>query len=846
MLIFYTIFIPMKNILPPVLAVCLFGLMLTGARNCSPALKCLPKKDGPAPSDYLFLQRAFPYAEVPSEAYYAAIDWAQERAMSRNNAVEWELAGPTTVGGRITDVVMHPSDLETIYAATASGGVWKSADAGGYWTPISDDLPSLSIGDIAIDPFDKNTIYCGTGETNGGGGSVTYDGRGLFKSTDAGETWVSLGLENTGSIGRIEVDPESPQRIFVAAMGHLFENNPERGIYRSLNGGLTWDKTLFINDSTGVIDLAIHPSDPDTIFAVSWERTRRPNMRRYGGPGCGIWRSTDGGDTWTKLSGNGFPASDNNLGRIGIAIAPTAPGTLYAICAKESGPYLGTFKSTNNGDTWTSVTSFTSDPLYSSFGWWFGQIRIDPTNAARVYSLGVDWVKSLNGGASWGDVSPYLHADYHALYIHPANPQFMVAGNDGGVYISPDGGATWTHRPFPITQFYTSEINFQNPTHFYGGAQDNGTWRTLDGSLDNWETFYGGDGFVTLVNPENDAIYYAEFQYGNLYGSNGASAPQSLRYNWNTPYVFDPANPDIMYIGAERLFRSDNGGLEWAPISPDLSNGPAGSGGVVYGTISSIAVSPIDPKTILAGTDDGNVWVTANGGANWSKVSATLPKRWITRVVADLWDKNTIYVCLSGFRHADDMAHIYKSTNLGQTWTDAGGDLPDIPVNDMILDPEDPNAWYIATDAGVFATYSGGVAWEPLGLNLPNVPVLDLTLHTPARTLAAATYGRSMYKATLPLSTGIKTPESIDCVHLAPNPVRHAAVLSFVLPATQEVRLEAYDSEGRLLRLLFSGKLPAGENRLLLDASGMPAGIYFIKMQGQNGAFFCRKWIVGF
>lgn len=835
----------MKNLLPPALSVCLFVLMLVCARNNRSLTRNRPEKDGPAPSDYLYLQRAFPYDAVPSEAYYAAVDQARSRATSRGNAPEWELAGPTSVGGRITDVAMHASDLQTIYAATASGGVWKSPDAGETWAPVTDDLPSLSIGDIAIDPSDKNTIYCGTGETNGGGGSVTYDGRGVFKSTDGGSTWASIGLESTGSIGRIEVDPENPDRIFVAAMGHLFENNPERGVYRSLDGGQTWDKTLYINDSTGVIDLVVHPTDPDTVFAVSWQRTRRPNARRYGGPGCGIWRSTDGGDTWAKLSGNGFPASNNTLGRIGIAAAPTAPGTLYAICAQESGPYLGTFKSTDNGDNWTSMTSFGSDPGYSSFGWWFGQIRVDPTNAARVYSLGVDWIKSLDGGTSWGDVSPYLHADYHALYIHPANPQWMVAGNDGGVYISPDGGATWTHRPFPITQFYTSEIDFQNPTNLYGGAQDNGTWRTLDGTLDNWETFYGGDGFVTLVNPENDAIYYAEFQYGNLYGSNDASAPSSQRYNWNTPYVFDPANPDIMYIGAERLYRSNNGGLDWVPFSPDLSNGPTGSGGVVYGTVSSIAVSPLDPKIVLAGTDDGNVWVTANGGTNWSKISAALPKRWITRVVADLWDKNTIYVCLSGFRHADDMAHIYKSTNLGQNWTEVAGDLPDIPVNDMILDPEDPSAWYVATDAGVFATYSGGANWEPFGINLPNVPILDLTLHAPTRTLAAATYGRSMFKTTLPLSTAAKIPEIIDNVRIAPNPACQVATLSFALATAQDVRIEAYDSGGRLVRVLFSGKLPAGENRLALDASGIPAGVYLINMRGQNGAPFCRKWVVG-
>lgn len=797
-------------------------------------------EEGPVPNDYLFLQRAFPYENVPSEAYYAAVEWAQERAVSRNNAVEWELAGPTNVGGRITDVAMHHTDLQTIYAATASGGVWKSADAGNSWFPVSDDLPSLSIGDIAIDPSDKNTIYCGTGETNGGGGSVTYDGRGVFKSSDGGNSWISLGLENTGSIGRIEVDPENPGRIFVAAMGSLFSNNAERGLYRSTDGGQNWEKKLFVNDSTGVIDLAVHPNDPDTIFAVTWERIRRPHKRRYGGPGCGIWRSTDGGDNWTKLSG-GLP-SGNNVGRIGIAISASEPNLLYATTADATGFFKGTYKSTDNGNTWTGP-SYDSDPEYSSFGWWFGQIRIDPTDAGRVYNLGVDWVKSTNGGANWTEVSPYLHADYHALYIHPADPDLMIAGNDGGIYISTNGGTTWEHRPFPVTQFYTSEIDFQNPANFYGGAQDNGTWRTLTGNADDWEMIYGGDGFVTRVHPDDANLWYAEFQYGNLYGTNGAEAPQSLRYNWNTPYEFDPNDPSVMYFGAEKLFRSVNGGLDWTPVSSDLSNGVAGQGGVVYGTITTIAVSALDGNFLWAGTDDGNVWFTSNGGTNWTKVSAGLPKRWITRVVADLWDKNTAYVCLSGFRHFDDMAHIYKTTDKGQTWSNVSGDLPDVPVNDLIPDPAGPNTWYVATDAGVMVTYNGGAGWEPLGINLPNVPVLDLTFHAPARTLAAATYGRSMYKATLPLPTSTGSPALIGEVVIAPNPFKRRATISFTVFEKQNARLDVFDLSGKRIKTLFAGEMAAGAHLFELDMKEHGAGIYMVKMEGKGGNGFSQKII---
>lgn len=794
-----------------------------------------PNHHSPEPSDYLWAQRAFPYGTVPSEAFYTALRQVQSQTQNRGNELNWALAGPTHVSGRITDVAMHASDLQTIYAAAASGGVWKSVDAGQEWLPITDNLPSLSIGDIALDPSDKNTIYVGTGEPNGGGGSITYDGRGLFKSTDAGTSWTPLGLESTGSIGRVEVDPKHPNRIFVAAMGHLFDNNAERGVFRSEDGGASWEKTLFINDSTGAIDLAIHPLNPDTVFAVTWQRTRRPNKRVYGGPGCAIWRSTDGGDNWIKLS-NGLPAS--NLGRIGIAISPSAPGTLYALYSDESGLFKGVYKSTNDGNSWALVNG--GDPGYPGFGWWFGQIRIHPDDPNEVYTLGLDWAKTTNGGQSWTGVSGYLHADYHAFYIHPANPDLQVVGNDGGVFVSTNAGASWEHRPFPITQFYTSEINYQNPALFSGGAQDNGTWRSRFGGLDDWEFFAGGDGFVTLVNPIDTSIYYASSQYGGFSGSNGASAPSSNRYNWNTPYVFDPNDPNVMYIGADRLFKSINGGLNWTAISSDLTNGSSGQNGVRYGTITTIAVSVSNAQLIWVGTDDGNVWVTSDGGLNWTKVSNSLPKRWITRLVPI--DENNALVCLSGYRHADEMAHIYQTSNKGQSWQSVSGNLPDVPVNDLVLDPSDPfNIWYIATDVGVFGTLNGGTDWQAFNTGLPTVPVTDLTVHAPSRTIAAATFGRSMYRAILPVYSNTQTPQTFENVRITPNPFINVIQVSWTLFQAQAVQIALYDLNGKQIKTLFSGPLPAGVQELELDGNNLPAGIYLLKMGGDNGKRFCEK-----
>lgn len=796
-------------------------------------------KHSPEPSDYLWAQRAFPYGSVPSEAYYQALEQVQSRSLDRDDNFVWQLAGPTNVSGRITDVAMHPTDLQTIYAASASGGVWKSTNAGGNWFPITDELPSLSIGDLAIDPSDKNTIYVGTGEPNGGGGSITYDGRGIFKSENGGVSWTALGLEATGSIGRIEVDPENPNRIFVAAMGHLFDNNSERGIFRSEDGGQSWEKTLFVNDSTGAVDLAIHPLDPDTLFAVTWQRTRRPNKRVYGGPGCGIWRSTDGGDSWSKLS-SGLPSS--NLGRIGIAISASSPSTLYAIYADETGYFKGIYKSTNHGNNWALLNG--GDPGYPGFGWWFGQIRVHPNDPEEVYTLGLDWAKSTNGGQSWSGVSDYLHADYHALYIHPTNPDFQVVGNDGGIFISGNAGANWEHRPFPITQFYTSEIDFQNPGNFYGGAQDNGTWRnTLWGGLDDWNQIGGGDGFVTLVNPKNNNFFYVESQYGGFSGSNGASAPSSNRYNWNTPYIFDPNDPDVLYIGAEKLFRSTNRGLNWTAISNDLSNGPSGQNGVRYGSITTIAASPANSNVLWAGTDDGNVWLSSNGGTNWAKVSDSLPKRWITRVVTHPNNENFALVCLSGYRHADDMAHIYRTTDKGQTWQNVAVDLPDIPVNDLIIDPTNPDqVWIIATDAGVFFTSLAGQYWLPLNTGLPLVPVLDLTFHAPTRTLLAATFGRSMYWQELPnLTIGTSAPTSFENVQIAPVPFVDQTRISWALAEKQKVQLELFDLTGKFLKTIFEGVLNAGEHGFTMSGEGLPSGVYLIKMSGENGSGFSRK-----
>mgnify|MGYP001796311698 CR=1 FL=1 len=459
---------------------------------------------GPEPNDRFINQRAYPQGTIDTDAYLNGIAQAKAlRNVRSSKQTSWQQAGPTNIGGRITDIEMHPDNTDIVYAATATGGIWKSVDGADSWNPIFDDQPSLSIGDIALAPSDPQIIYAGTGEVNGGGGSLTYGGTGVYKSMDSGQTWQHLGLEETRFIGRVVVDPQDPNRVFIAAMGKLFNTNPQRGLYRTLDGGQTWSNVLSISDSTGCVDISIHPQQPDTIYAATWQRTRTPEQRTYGGDECAIYRSYDGGESWQELT-NGLPTG-SNVGRIGIDIARSTPETLYAIYADRIGFFAGVYRTDDGGDSWQRTQDANLGGFYSSFGWWFGNIRVDPNDPDIAFAMGLDVFRTNNGGQSWAYRSGSMHVDQHGLAIHPLNSSFVVAGNDGGIYRSSNGGQTWSKiNDLPITQFYTSEVDNQLPQRLYGGTQDNGTIRTLSGSASGWNIIYGGDGFFVRVDPSDN------------------------------------------------------------------------------------------------------------------------------------------------------------------------------------------------------------------------------------------------------------------------------------------------------------------------------------------------------
>ncbi len=829
------------------------SLMFTVSTSCSDFNQELDEEaieNELKPNDWFFRQRAYPQGKINKTAYKEAIRkrsvLLNTQSLQRDENPDWIQCGPFNIGGRLVDVEMSATNSSTIYIGAAAGGIFRSYDLGQNWEPIFDDQASLSIGDIAIAPSDPNLIYVGTGEANAGGGSLAYDGLGVFKSTDAGDTWTDTGLSDVGSIGKVLVDPNNPDHAYVAAMGDLFGNNADRGVYRTEDGGASWTKSLFLNDSTGAIDLAIHPTNGDIIYAATWERIRRPSFRKYGGPASGIHKSTDGGNTWIELTGNGLPTS--NKGRIGIAIANSNPDVLYAAYADETGFFKGLYKSINAGSNWNLMPDPPTNNLYSSYGWWFGKIFVDPTNEDVLFLAGIDMFRSLDGANSWENVSSgsSLHPDQHAVYIHPLDPTMVLIGNDGGLYLSNESGgqSTWNHfENLPITQFYTCEFDAQNPERLYGGTQDNSSMRTFSGAADEWEIIYFGDGFVTMVDPIDNSFVYTEYQYGNFAKSTTGGAPFSFsgalngisnsdRKNWNTPVVFDPSNPSTLFYGSNKLYRSLNRADSWAPISGDLTDG-GGNGNLIFGTLTTIAVSPVDNNIIYTGADDGSVNVTTNGGDDWTNISTDLPTRWISKVEAHPTDPMIAYLTISGYRYNDPLPHVFKTNDQGATWESISSNLPDVPVNDIIVDADNEGWIYLATDIGVFVTFTEGENWTLLGEGMPNTPIVDICLHRPTNMLLAATYGRSMYKANLKSLTSVKninTSLATLKMNVFPNPITPLSKIYLELDESELVELQIIDQQGKLLATIFKGTLPTGKHVFDLPSLTQSATYYCVLM----------------
>ncbi|SRX55237.1 T9SS type A sorting domain-containing protein [Aequorivita sp. CIP111184] len=793
------------------------------------------------PAEWMYNQRAYPNNYINKDAYKEAVLHSKQIIANRSSeqAGEWAFVGPLNTGGRVTDVAIAPDNDDHLYVATATGGIFRSYDGGANWTPIFDEVTKPSIGDIAIAPSNPQRIYAGTGEANGSATDGAYFGDGIYRSDNAGDTWTNIGLPESNHIGRIVVDPSNPDRVFVAATGQLYGKNAERGIYRTTNAGTNWEKVLFVTDSTAAIDVAMNVANTNVIYAAMWERTRKPWERDYGGVTSAIHRSLDGGTTWAELGvANGLPAPNAQTGRIGIAVSESDPSTVYARYTNNeiTNEFNGLYKSTDNGNNWTLVTPAGAlSGIDANFGWYFGNVRVNPTNSSEVYIVGFEIAKSTDSGSSWNTLNG-MHVDHHALDFSRTNSNFMLSGNDGGAYVSNNGGNSWTKfLNLPITQFYNIEVDKTQPERLYGGTQDNNTIRTITGGASDWNSIWGGDGFHVNVDPVDNNYIYAESQYGNLGrstngGNNFSNATSGIsgsdRNNWNTPVIISPFDHEILYYGTNRLYTS-NKAASWSVISPDLTDGLHPSGSLAFGTLTAIASSYNNLDVIYTGSDDGNVNVTFDGGTTWTDVSNGLPDQYITSIAMIPDNDMTAYVTVSGFKYLDYTPHVFKTTDGGQNWTDISSNLPNIPVNDIIVYSEE-NILFVATDLNVWYSNNDGANWTILGNNLPLTVVMDLKFHEPTKTLYAGTFGRSMhsYDVSDILSVGENQLTS-SSIKIYPNPAISEFTISQNLSSEGTVQL--FDVSGKKIKDLFNGNF--GTNKSIkVKTDGIATGIYLVKV----------------
>ncbi len=763
----------------------------------------------------------------------------------------WQFIGPTNISGRMTDmaVATPKGKYYTIYVAGASGGVWKTINEGITWEPVFQHAISTSIGDVTLAPSDQNIVWIGTGEANIFRSSMA--GGGVYKSTDAGKTWTHMGLTGTHTIPRIVIRPDNPDVVYVAASGHEWTDNPERGIYKTTDGGRTWKKVLFVNNKTGAIDLVMDPSDPNTLYAAFWQRVRE----RWNDPrneedytGSGIYKTTDGGETWTPIN-EGLPPA-RYRGRIGIDLCRARPQVVYAYIdnyeiykeeqAEETDSYgrprggmikgATVYRSDDGGMHWrqASLTDDYMTRLSATYGWVFGQIRVDPVNPDKIYVMGLALNVSEDGGKSFRRLGG-MHGDHHGLWIDPDNTDYLVNVNDGGLAISFDGGANW--RTFtdnlPLAQFFNVMYDMDTPFHVLGSIQDHGSFRgtvNLDRGRDRipaveFESAPGGEGSNHAVDPTDPNIVYSAGFYGSISRTDLSTGQQvpfirelqkltphtKLRGQWLAPFIISPHNPRIIYHGMQFLYRSLNRGDTWEKISPDLTyNDPKKTGDIPYQTIFTISESPLQFGLIYAGTDDGRIHVTPDGGRTWKEITKGLAQhRWISRVVASAFDKNTVYLAQNGKRWDDFTPYLFKSSDRGAHWQSIVNNLPSGPINVVREDPKHPEILYVGTDLGVYVTLNGGATWSALAGNFPTTFVSDIVIQPREDIMIASTHGRGLWAFDVRyiyqvLESGgnsalLFAPESVALSRYRPMP----ASLVYYLPAAGQASLRITDAGGK-------------------------------------------------
>ena len=765
--------------------------------------------------------------------------------------------GPSVMSGRVVDLEVNPGNPTEFYVAYASGGLWHTKDNGISFEPILDTSNTQNIGDIAMD-WTNGTLWVGTGENNSSRSS--YAGIGILKSSDGGKTWQNMGLPDSHHIGRILLNPNNPEELVVGVTGHLYSPNQERGIYKTTDGGKTWERTLFVNGETGIIDMAHAPGNFNIQYAAAWQKDRKAWNFTGNGSNSGVYKSIDGGNSWTLITKaeSGFPTGDG-VGRIGLAVFDE--NTVYAVhdsqfrrekkadltkagltkadfktmgveallaledkklndYLKSNGfqekyraenvkqmvrsgavkpvdlakylenansllfdtPVIGAevYRSDDAGVSWKKMNEEYIDDLFYSYGYYFAQIRVDPSNKECIYLAGVPLIKSDDGGKTYTAISKEnVHSDHHALWINPERSGHLINGNDGGVNITYDDGNHWMKNNSPqVGQLYAINVDYESPYPVYGGLQDNGVWKGAHNTTEDsrwhqtgknpWEMIMGGDGMQVQIDSRNSNIVYTGFQFGNYYrlnledGSRKYIQPKHelgespYRFNWQTPILLSMHNQDIFYLGGNKLHRSLNQGDDWEAISDDLTQGGK-KGNVAYGTLTTISESPFKFGLLYVGSDDGLVHVSKNGGGSWENISSGFPKNlWVTEIAASQHKKSRVYLTLNGYRWDDFTSYIYVSEDYGKSWKSISANIPTSPVNALVEDSENENLIFVGTDNGLYVSFNKGESWELMQNGMPNVAVHDLVIQSKAKHLLIGTHGRSIYK------TDISSLQKID------------------------------------------------------------------------------------
>jgi photosystem II stability/assembly factor-like uncharacterized protein len=815
----------------------------------------------------------------------------QERVSpSLLQGLTWRAIGPAMFGGRVADVAGIPGRPDILYVGTASSGLYKSTNGGVTFESIFDDGNTLSIGAIAVQPDNPDVVYVGTGE-GAVRNSISF-GDGIYKSTDGGKSWTHLGLKDSERFSRIAIHPSNSRIVFAAAMGHAFGPNSERGVYRSTDGGATWQRVLYVNETTGASDVAIDPKNPDIVYAGMYEYQRKPWHFRSGGAGSGLYRSADGGTTWTKLTdpalANGLPGA-RLIGRIGISIHRNDPSVVYALIEAQEDGVL--WRSNDRGITWSRVSD---DRRINNRPFYYTQVRADPVDPDRVYTLSGTFNLSTDGGRSFGPSGGRMFGDHHALWIDPTNPQRLLCGTDGGFFISNDAGRTWDFvNNMPMAQAYHVGLDMAEPYHVLGGFQDHEIWR---GPNEKWNEVgvregdwvrlrYMADGMYAIPDPRDPNIIYYNGHFGDITRidmrnqeeryiqpyppgpAGGGANLERYRFNWNSPIHMSPSNPDVVYYGGNVLFKTTDGGSTWTVISPDLTTNDRAkqqsSGGPItpdntraefHSTIITIAESPRDSMVIWAGTDDGNIQVTRDGGKSWTNVAPNIggaPRfAWVASIQASHVDPGTAYVAIDQHRLDDFSSYAFVTTDYGKTWRRISEGLNGY-VHIVMEDPKEPSLLYAGTELGIFASFDRGASWTDLRLGLPRLAVVDMKVHPRENDLVIATHARGFYilddvtplqqlararsqRVALfkPMRATRYTPASdvsalANDRWIARNKPYGAIISYYLATAGDRVQLEIRDANGRTVRTL-EGPAKPGINRVvwnLTEASACaPAG----------------------